>query len=238
MHDPTRIPQLMAAFQDAWEGQPDLTLPAFIGMLTQRGMSWSTSEEELLLILQELNSTHPALIDVPPVAPPLLITDHPRMAVTLTNGCVRLGEGTSPLVIARSGEDPQRMPAVWRYSSLRPAGPGRPLVVADTEGVEHRLGVVEMATSYRDHGRGELGGLLQSDIGTHRWLLLFEDGTRGLLGPRLRLWSTVGRETALKTLAWAGLIRCEPGCEMVVAPAGGGKPLRLGLLSAVILLEA
>lgn len=229
----------MAALQDAWEGQPDLSLPAFLSMLAHRGMSWSTSEEELLALLDDLRCSHPAVIDSPPAAPTLLTTDQPRMVVTLTRfGADSNGAG-GPCLVARNAEDPQRMPAVWRYSALLPTGPGRPLVVADEEGVEHRLGVVERASSFADgtsHANG-ISGLASDEIGSSRWLLLFADGTRGILGPRLRLWQTQGRETVLTTSAWERVEEGAPGRDMVIAPAGGGKHRRLGLLQELLLLE-
>ena len=63
MHDPTRIPQLIAALQEAWEGQPDLSFAQLVGVLENRGLRWGTSDTELLEMLGELSSEHPSLID-------------------------------------------------------------------------------------------------------------------------------------------------------------------------------
>nr|WP_256478162.1 hypothetical protein [Corynebacterium stercoris] len=220
----------MAALQDAWEGQPDLSLPAFLTMLQHRGMTWGTTESELLALLDELRSTHPALIDTPPAVPTLLVTAEPRLSVTLTRA-----EG-EPCVVVRSAEDPQRMPSLWRYSSLRPTGPGRPLVITDNEELEHRLGVVELATAFNPESAPALEGLRRDEVGSARWLLTLADGRRAVLGQRLRVWSVEGRTTSVETVSWESVVTLEP--EMTVAPAGGGKPRVLGPVSQVVLLEA
>lgn len=225
--DPTRIPQLIRALQEAWEGQPDLTLPAFIEMLRVRGMTWATSEEELAALLAQVRDEHPSLIDVPPTTPTLLSTTQPNLHVTL-NGS---------RIVVRSADDPRRAPSVWTYTGLRPTGPGRPLVVVDTEGVEHRLGVVELATVLDESAAPALRGLRPADIGSARWCVVLDGGARVLVGPRLWVWRTVGRETVVETLAWEGVVKCEPGAEMEVAPARGGKPVVLGPVAEVLLLE-
>ena len=227
VHDPTRIPRLISALQDAWEGQPDLTLPAFLGMLQARGISWASSEEELLALLAQISSEHPSLIDGTLNHPIQITTLNPRLAVTLTGGTA----------VVRSAADPQRPPSAWRYSGLRPAGPGRPLVVTDAEGVEHRLGVVELATRLDSDAAPAIEGLHSGDVGSAQWLILFEDGRRAILSHRLRIWTTVGRETEVDTLAWVSVDKLEPGAEMQITPAGGGKPLRLGSVREVLLLE-
>lgn len=226
--DPTRIPRVIAALQEAWEGQPDLSLPAFIGMLHTRGMTWATSEDELLQILSDIAEEHPAVIAQPLEGAVLLTTSGPRLAVTLT------GE----TAIVRSADDPQRPPAVWRFASFRPTGPGRPLMVTDTEGVEHRLGVVEMATPLRLEDVLPPEGATPETIRGARWLVLFDDRRRAILGPRLRVWASERRETRVDTVGWRGVEKLAPGEQMQIAPAGGGEPLLLGLVEAVYLIEA
>lgn len=219
---------MLAAFQDAWEGQPDLSLPAFIGMLQTRGLSWGSTEEELLVLLDALSSHHPALITAPPTSPMLITTSSPRMNITLT------GEGDT--VIVRSGDDPNRMPGVWHYTALRPAGPGRPLVITDDGQVEHRLGIVDLMTVFDPQQAPSLAAIDQAHVGSCRWLIVFEDGRRALLGQRLRIWTTVGREARLETIAWT-TISVQPGEEMKITPAGGGDARQLGRVAAVLLLE-
>ena len=218
----------MAALQQAWEGQPDLTLPAFIGVLQNRGLSWGSSEDELLELLRTMSEERPALLTAPLNQAVAVTTAGPRLSVTLT----------PEVVVVRNAADPQRMPGVWRYASFRPMSPARPLVVTDTEGVEHRLGVVEQVNVVKQSSDSQLAGLTPGDIGARRWLLMFADGRRALLGQRLRLWETAGRETHVRTLGWSELITCAAGEDMEIAPLGGGEPLELGLVETVLLLEA
>lgn len=229
MHDsdPTRIPKLIAALQETWEGQPDLTLPAFLGMLHNRGLSWASSEEELLELLSQVQAEHPPLIDGPLNAPVVFTTSSPRFSVTMTPS----------LVVVRSGEDVHRMPSMWAYGGFRPTGPGRPLVIRDVEGIEHRFGVVDLATVFSPEKAPPLVGLERAEVGAARWLITFETGERAVLGQRLRVWTTQGRETTLETYAWGEVEALEPGSEMRLAPADGGKPIVLGPVSEVVLLE-
>lgn len=218
----------MHALQEAWEGQPDLTLPAFLGMLHNRGLSWATTEEEMRELLREVQEEHPSLMSVPPAQPTLVRTTSPQLAVTLF----------PDTVVVRRADDPQRMPSVWRYTQLRPTGPGRQLILTDEEGVEHRLGVIELVTVLDPQQAPELRGAQRGDIGEAQWLLMLGDATRAILGQRLRVWTTVGRETQLTTLAWSRVDQFALGGDIEVAPAGGGAPHVLGPVSEVLLLEA
>lgn len=180
------------------------------------------------MLLGEVSSRHPALITAPPTSPTLITTSYPRMSVTLA--------ADARTVIVRSADDPGRMPGVWSYIRLRPAGPGRPLVITDDVEVEHRLGVVERVSVFDPALAPDITSLAQSDVGSARWLLLFADGSRAVLGQRLRIWSTDGRETRLETLAWHR-IAILPGEDMKITPAGGGSIRSLGPVSSVWLLE-
>ena len=102
--------------------------------------------------------------------------------------------------------------------------------------MEHRLGVVELMTVLASEQAPNLASLEQREVGSARWLILFEDGSRAVMGQRLRVWTTVGRETELETIAWRA-VEVKLGEEMKVAPAGGGSTRRLGPVSAVWLLE-
>lgn len=225
--DPTRIPALMAALEETWEGQPDLTLPAFLGMLHARGLTWASSEEELVALLRELREERPSRIAPPLDQPVLLTTTAPRHAITLARGTA----------VVRSVEDPQRPPAMWEHSGFRPTGPGRPLVVADAEGVEHRLGVVESVRPFTAPVDPPVR-LRQEELGDARWLVLFDAPARALIGPRIRLWESEGRASRVETFAWVGVDKLAPGEQMHITPAGGGEPILLGRVERVLLVEA
>lgn len=226
-NDPTRIPATVRALQEAWEGQPDLTLPAFIGMLHNRGLTWGSSEEELLELLAEVGQEHPSLIDGSDDSSVLFTTVSPSLTVTLTE---------DKQVVVRSASDPGSMPSVWRYASMRPAGPGRPLVLSDEEGVDHRLGVVTLVSRLNAAAAPALDGLDRRDVGNARWLLLLGGDRRVLVGQRLRVWELHRRNVSVSTLAWERIDFA--GGDMRVAPAGGGKPVVLGPVERVLLVEA
>lgn len=227
MHDPTRIPQLIAALQEAWEGQPDLSFAQLVGVLENRGLRWGTSDTELLEMLGELSSEHPSLIDA--TSGPLSIT---------TIGPDQLVTVAAPYVVVRSAIDGARMPAVWRFAQMRRTGPGLPLVLTDEGGVEHHLGVVSLVARVGAEGAPSIRGMRRRDIGNARWLVQFADGRRTVVGQRIRVWETVGREVRSRWVAWETILGCEPGEDMQIAPAGGGEPLSLGRVELVLLLEA
>lgn len=224
-NDPTRIPGIIRALQDAWEGQPDLTLPAFIGMLHNRGLTWGSTEEELLELLAKVRQEHPSLIDAPLATPILITTASPALLVTLT---------PDSMVVVRSASNPGSMPSIWRYESMRPAGPGRPLVLTDEEGVQHRLGVVTLVARVDEEAAPSLDSLKRVDVGNARWLVQLDGGRRALIGQRVRLWEQRRREVEATTITWE---RIEVGAHMKVAPAGGGEPLVLGPVERVLLVE-
>ena len=229
MHnDPTRIPTLLDALRDTWEGQPDLSLSALIGVLQNRGASYGTTDEELLGLLRELEAEHPALLRELPEQPVLITTEGPAHEVSM--------DGST--VVVRSSANPDQMPSVWKYAAFRPVGPGRPLVVEDTEGFQHRLGVVRLVTVLDAQDAPELAGLERGDIGGTRWLVALEDGARAVLGQRVRVWRPVGRRaTAREELRWSRILQCAVGEDMQIAPGGGAGPASLGRVTQIVLLE-
>ena len=225
MHDPTRIPRLTKALQRAWEGQPDLTLAQLIGILQNSGLGWCTTDEEAVELLTAMEREHPSLIGATS-GPHTITTVNPPHLVTITGG----------YVVVRSGADPERMPAVWRMEGMRKTGPGLPLVVSDAEEVEHRLGIVSLVTRLEGIPEASIG-IARADVGNRRWLVLFDDGARAVVGQRIRVWRVEGRTVVSERIAWSEIVRCEPGAGMEIAPAGGGKPRTLGLVKLVLELE-
>lgn len=225
MQDPTRIPRLAQALQRAWEGQPDLTLGQLVGVLQHRGLSWGSTDEEALELLTALESEHPSLLD-DPTTPALITTTAPDQLVTLSAGAA----------VVRSAQYRDRMPAVWEYRALRRTGPGLPLVLESADGVEHRLGVVTLVTPL-PLNPPSLTGLKRQDVGSARWLVLFVDGRRAVVGQRIRVWEQGRRSVGERLIAFDTILECEAGANMRVAPPGGGEPTVVGPVERVVLLE-
>ncbi|MDK8682261.1 hypothetical protein [Corynebacterium accolens] len=133
MEDPTRIDPTLAALRKAWEGQPDLSLPTLFALLANRGIGWGVSDAELVTELERQAEVHPPLLPLEGgrvgTGVWLVLSDAPTSRITADS---------SRIIVRR----PNAQPVVWEYSAIRPTGSGRPFVVTDTEGFEHRLGIV------------------------------------------------------------------------------------------------
>ena len=227
-NDPTRIPKLIEALQRAWEGQPDLSLSALLGTLRNRGAEWGTSDEEVLEILNTMEAEHPSLVRWPALLPVTVQTTAPEHRVTLSG---------SDVVVRPVGEG-SRMPSAWKATHFRAVGPGRSLIVTDTERIEHRLGVVTLVRALVLDDVPTLEGLEQWDVGGARWFVGFEDGARAIIGQRITVWRPEGRRaTSQESYKFARILSCEEGAEMHFAPTGGGKPVSLGRVARVVLVD-
>ncbi|WP_087117144.1 hypothetical protein [Corynebacterium urinipleomorphum] len=239
MHDPTRIPRVLDRLRDTWEGQPDLPLATLFGILANRGAGWGTTDAELEQLLIDESTSHPS--DLPLTKQGrctgdfLVETASPDHRVTLTAG----GD-----VVARSMGDRDRQPSVWAYGSVRPTGPGRMLVVRDTEGIEHRMGVVTLisrvagnATAVEAVDETTIEGTRRHEIGNAVWLLILEDQSRILLTQRLHVWQLNGRSVKKTTHAWEQVVRCRVGEHFAYVSAGGERVV-LGVVDKLLLLES
>ncbi len=227
-NDPTRIPKLVDALQRVWEGQPDLSLSALLGTLRNRGADWGTSDEEMLEILGTMEAEHPSLVRWPAEVPMTVQTTAPEQRVTLSG---------SDVVVRPMGEG-SRMPSAWKAVHFRAVGPGRSLIVTDTEGIEHRLGVTTLVHALDPDEVPPLECLEQPDVGGARWFVGFEDGSRAIIGQRITLWRPEGRRaTSQESYKFARILSCGEGAEMRIAPAGGGDPVSLGRVAHVVLVD-
>nr|WP_274708485.1 hypothetical protein [Corynebacterium meitnerae] len=216
--------------REAWEGQPDLPLATLFGILANQGAGWGTSDEELEELLRSEAEDHPA--ELPRTDERLAAVDI-LVETTSPDHCVTLTVAGDAVV--RSGTERDRQPSVWRYSSIRPTGPGRMLVVADADGVEHRLGVVTLIS--RVGAAETLEGLERQEVGNSVWLIALADGARALVTQRIHLWRVDRRTVQKSTLAWDRIECAQPGEEFRFAPAGGGEPVALGEVTQILLLE-
>ncbi|WP_276652877.1 hypothetical protein [Corynebacterium vitaeruminis] len=133
MQDVTRIPRMLSAVQDVWEGQPDLSLGALIGMLENFGVTWGAEDEEALRICRGIARRHPGRVPLRQGKADGLF----RIVIAESRTQVFL-DGEKVLVVPGEGT-----PSMWDYRAIRNAQVGYPLVIEDAFGIAHRLGVVE-----------------------------------------------------------------------------------------------
>lgn len=229
--DPTRIPGILTELQRTWEGQPDLPLATLFGILSSRGVGWGTPDDELVAALRAERMAHPSELardaDGRVAAPYLVETQAPDHSVTFS--------GVE--VVVRSLRDRDRQPSVWDYESVRPTGPGRPLVVRDCAGVEHRLGVVNRIEAVESENASKIDGLERADVGNAVWLVV-TDCARVTVTHRIHVWEVSGRGVNKTAHAWNQVVRCRVEEEFVFSPAGGGEAVSLGVVEKIVLLES
>lgn len=235
MKDPTRIPAVLDAVRRAWEGQPDLPLATMFGMLNNRGIGWGSTDEELVAALAEFERVHPGQlprVDARVTARWLIVTDAPAHRVTVDPWRVVVRR------IMDSGQVSQ--PGVWDYRALRPTFPGSPLVIADSEGIEHRLGVVTRLTLLaEDPGETvpDLSGLRRREIGDAVYLIRLADGENVLLDHGIERFLPGRRRLERRAGRWESLPACRPGDALVIVRPDGGEPEPLGEVTAIIPVE-
>lgn len=241
MFDPTRIDRTLAALRAAWEGQPDLPLGTLFGMLAAEGYGWGVPDADLTARLESMAAVHPPLVplDANLVTEGLWLVVTPSHRVTLAPQAPTASTSAQPsaasaptrhranvspafpsdcvAVVRPVSMDGQLgQPVAWRVSALRPVGPGRPLVITDAEGFEHRFGVVESVTRLREDHR-TLSGLKRRSVGDRVWFIRTEAETI-LLDHGLHIIERKNRELVRTDLSWH---RIEEG-EV-------GKPFRVHL---------
>ncbi|WKK60840.1 hypothetical protein QYQ98_07310 [Corynebacterium sp. P3-F1] len=208
-----------------------MPLATLFGILANRGAGWGTSDEELEQLLIDESSSHPA--DLPRSEEGrskgnfLIETTLPDHRITLTDRGV---------AVVRSLGDRDRQPSIWVYESVRPTGPGRMLVVADGEGVQHRLGMVTLISRIHNHD-ATIEGLRRAEIGNWVWCVTLEDGTRILLTHRLHMWQVDRRTVKKTTHAWSHVVRCRVG-ENFAYVSAGGEEVVLGIVDKLLLVES
>ena len=225
MEDPTRIDPTLAALRNAWEGQPDLSLPTLFALLANRGIGWGVSDAELVTELERQAEVHPPLLPLEGgrvgTGVWLVLSDAPTSRITAD---------TSRIIVRR----PNAQPVVWEYSAIRPTGPGRPFVVTDTEGFEHRLGIVSSIMRL-DEPLPELSGLSRYELGDFVYVLRVGDAI-AVLDHGLHLFHKENRRVVAYNYAWKRIEKCRPGEELELLLEGGDYA-RLGKVVEVLVAE-
>ncbi|WP_165241119.1 hypothetical protein [Corynebacterium lizhenjunii] len=227
--DPTRIEPTLAAVQRAWEGQPELSLPTLFAQLANEGIGWGSSDEQLVAALNQRAAVRPGhfpLADAPSTARFLFSCGQVRITVDCE------------WVVVRT---PGRQPVVWRYARVRPTGPGRPLVVADTEGFEHRFGVIDSITRIDPDGevvRRGLQGLKRSHLGDVVWVLRLDDNRVAICGHTLRVFTVHRREVSVQELRWERVLHGGAVGEELTLAQPGGRQVTIGTVTGLWLADA
>lgn len=242
MKDPHRIPVMVDALTRLWEARPDLTLPQLLGLLETHGAGWNATDDETLDVLRSLMAETPARIDGTGDAGGRYLvtvedsTGTPTGLVTV--GADRVAVRRIPASRTDAVKDlPQ--PVVWEHSGVRTCTVARPLVITDTEGIVHRLGLVSSIQVIARPGDDEevtsLDGLRRRSA-DHVYLLeLAEEGAGDhgtgsggsdssatvLVDRTLWVFTTGRRDLRRERLSWARLLTCTVGAPLRIALAGG-----------------
>ncbi|RNE48907.1 hypothetical protein [Corynebacterium alimapuense] len=230
--DPTRIPAVLEALGRAWEGQSDLSLATFFGILANRGVGWGSTDRELLSALAMIEHTHPGVlprIDGRVTSRFLVNTENPAHRVTLD---------PSRVIVRRPSVTAQ--PGVWAYIGIRPAFVGGPLVVSDQEGIDHRLGVISRITLLDDAplpSISDLSGVQRRDLGDAVFLVALAEGQTVLVDHGLHHFNPRRRQLEHHSHSWESLQTCRPGEPLRAKLGAGASELELGEVLEILVLE-
>ncbi|OFK66066.1 hypothetical protein HMPREF2806_09965 [Corynebacterium sp. HMSC076G08] len=213
-------------------------------MLAAEGYGWGVPDDELSARLEAMAAVHPPLVplDANLVTEGLWLVVTPTHRVTLapTTAAPRNVEQSrqaeSVAVVRPISKDGQRGPPVaWTVSALRPVGPGRPLVIADAEGFEHRFGVVESVTRLREDYRS-LTGLKRRSVGDRVWFIR-TDAETIILDHGLHIVERKNRELIRTDFSWHTIEEGEVGKALRVQLSRGTLHT-FGCIKELILAES
>ncbi|WP_066585065.1 hypothetical protein [Corynebacterium provencense] len=244
MKDPYRIPGMLDALGHLWEARPDLTLPRLLGLLETHGAGWNATDEETLTVLRRLCAETPArLRDIPGaldddggVHGRYLVTTEDSgstgHAGTAAGRLVTLGPGRAAVrtlpATRRQALHELPQPVVWDHAGVRSCSVAQPLVILDTSGVPHHLGLVSsIRTVTAPASDGEvrsLTGLRRATLDTVHLLELGDAGDSGtvLVDRSLWLFTAGRRELHREKLDWSRLDRASVGEPLRVQLTHGG----------------
>lgn len=235
MKDPTRIPVIVDALQRVWEGQPDLSLAEIWGMLETRGVGWATTDEELLAQLRSLIDAHPAVVRSGELDGKVAIveTQSPRRRVTL--------DGVDRRVTVRAfGDD--ILPTTWQGATIRRLASSTPLLLEDSEGIEHRLGVVSSVRIVERPDAIDLGGRTRTSMGDEVYGVLVAAGDDeraelAVVGHAIDVQSVKQRQVETTRLRFSRILSCAVGSGFRVQVQGESGEVSLGLVRAIFPLD-
>lgn len=127
MIDRSRMDRMLDAVREVWEGQPDLDFAALMGMLSTHGLTWGISDDDAQDIYMTIATTYPGTLSKVTGQYSVLLANNTTAVLT-----------PERIALLRGWQQP----IWWCYASLVQAQVGSPLIVADREGIEHRLDAI------------------------------------------------------------------------------------------------
>lgn len=127
MIDRSRMDRMLDAVREVWEGQPDLDFAALMGMLSTHGLTWGISDDDAQDICMTIATTYPGTLSKVTGQYSVLLANNTTAVLT-----------PERIALLRGWQQP----IWWCYTSLVQAQVGSPLIVADREGIEHRLDAI------------------------------------------------------------------------------------------------
>ncbi|WP_151528941.1 MULTISPECIES: hypothetical protein [Corynebacterium] len=230
--DPTRIPIILEELRRTWEAQPEMPFAHLLLGLSTHGVSATSTDEEVVQALQAVRGQRlPALPSKLSETDRFVLrfADHPRLLSLRGNTVVSWQRQSSERASRRSAagsghadttpRTPLR-PSVWTLSEVRRAEVSMPLVLLDTEGMSHRLGVIERIERLADVERSP-EGLHRSERGAGYWCIDVEDDVRLQLGRELVEFRRGRRTSSTRSYRWEQVLECSLGAPLRVRTAGG-----------------
>ncbi|MGP9723252.1 hypothetical protein ACT3SZ_04465 [Corynebacterium sp. AOP40-9SA-29] len=255
MKDPLRIPRVLETLSQAWERQPDLTLPQLYGVLESRGIGWNSSDEEVSDVLDALVAERPSRLTAEAPGRYLVETENPHHRITLDPWWAavrparagRTGRAQDATALDGSARDARDapQPTVWRHGGIRRCATGQPLSVLDADGTVHRFGLVTRISVLSPAVSSptdapNLDGLTHDRLDGHVYLLRLAGdefaGTTVLVDRSLWIFDVSRREVHRDKVRWSRLVSATVGAELVVERVGG-ELLRLPAVEQVTVLE-
>lgn len=151
--DPTRIPTVLEAVRAVWEGQPDLSFGAIVGMLENHGMSWASTDEEILVIAERIVRQHPPKLSED------LLSERAYCVITTNPEC-RYTVDAKSIVVDRGENYPL---STWKFKEITQSAVGGPLKIVDTNGVQQRMGIVTLITALQNPSSRQLVTCISDD---------------------------------------------------------------------------
>lgn len=233
MKDPTRIPPVLRALERVWEGQPSLHLAELWGIIANHGVSWASTDEDLLGVLDSISARHPVRVEDPAGMLVTVETSNPSNRITI--------DGRDRRVTLR-GAAPEVRPATWAFERIVRLQAGVPAIIADSSSIDHRLGVVTRITVRPRPETTQLQNLKRVELGDNTFgvVLRNEDGDAGelvIIGHGIDHFQTRQRHVEYTRHRFERLLDVKPGSELRFVPANSAAPISLGIVEKLFPLE-